>query len=97
MEKRNESTSNSTEKSINPEILDAVGRFFEYHPAERFSTNLRSLLLEFLMYDGSCEAEYLRELCIDLDGLFSLLDVVRKHEITSTIFVSAPYEADNDA
>jgi len=59
---------------ISQELLEQFERFYEYHPARRLSRNLRSLLLEFLMYDGSAEAEYLRDLVIDLDGLFSLLD-----------------------
>lgn len=60
--------------TISQELLEQFERFYEYHPARRLSRNLRSLLLEFLMYDGSAEAEYLRDLVIDLDGLFSLLD-----------------------
>jgi hypothetical protein len=59
-----------------PELIEKFERFIEYHPARRLSRNLRSLLLEFLMYDGSSEAEYLKELVVDLDGLFELLDVV---------------------
>lgn len=56
--------------------VEEFARFYEYHPAKRLSRNLRSLLLEFMMYDGSLEAEYLRELAIDLDGLFTLLDAM---------------------
>lgn len=63
---------------VSQELLEAFERFYEYHPARRFSRNLRSMLLEFLMYDGSAEAEYLRELMIDLDGLFSLLDAMEE-------------------
>lgn len=57
-------------------MLKEFESFVEYHPARRFSQNLRSLFLEFLMYDGSTEAEYLRELAIDLTGLFDLLDAI---------------------
>lgn len=63
---------------ISQELLEAFERFNEYHPAKRFSRNLRSLLLEFLMYDGSAEAEYLRDLMIDMDGLFTLLDAMEE-------------------
>ncbi|HZY82836.1 MAG TPA: hypothetical protein VFE50_25120 [Cyclobacteriaceae bacterium] len=76
------------EKNINPNdppravisqrLLEQFERFYEYHPARRLSRNLRSMLLEFLMYDGAAEAEYLRDLMIDLDGLFSLLDVMEE-------------------
>ena len=62
--------------TISHELLEQFERFYEYHPAQRLSRNLRSLLLEFLMYDGSTEAEYLRDLVIDLDGLFTLLDAM---------------------
>lgn len=64
--------------TISQDLLEQFERFYEYHPAKRLSRNLRSLLLEFLMYDGSAEAEYLRDLVIDLDGLFTLLDAMEE-------------------
>lgn len=64
--------------TVTPRLQEAFVRFLEYHPAKRFSVNLRSWLLEFLMYDGSVEAEYLRDLVIDLDGLFEMLEVVQE-------------------
>jgi hypothetical protein len=64
--------------TISHELLEQFERFYEYHPARRLSRNLRSMLLEFLMYDGSAEAEYLRDLVIDLDGLFTLLDAMEE-------------------
>lgn len=69
---------------ISQELLEQFERFYEYHPARRLSRNLRSLLLEFLMYDGSAEAEYLRDLVIDLDGLFSLLDAMEEETEKAT-------------
>jgi hypothetical protein len=69
---------NAPGATISHELLEQFERFFEYHPAKRLSRNLRSLLLEFLMYDGSAEAEYLRDLVIDLDGLFTLLDAMEE-------------------
>lgn len=64
--------------TISQHLLEQFERFYEYHPARRLSRNLRSMLLEFLMYDGSAEAEYLRDLVIDLDGLFTLLDAMEE-------------------
>ena len=64
--------------TISHDLFEQFERFYEYHPARRLSRNLRSLLLEFLMYDGSAEAEYLRDLVIDLDGLFTLLDAMEE-------------------
>jgi len=64
--------------TVTPRLQAAFLRFLEYHPAKRFSVNLRSWLLEFLMYDGSPEAEYLKDLAIDLDGFFELLEVVQE-------------------
>lgn len=66
----------TTKKQLRDDMLVQLERFVEYHPARRFGQNLRSLLLEFLMYDGSAEAEYLRDLAIDLTGLFDLLDAI---------------------
>src|SRR4051812_44425781 len=64
--------------TVTPRLQEAFLRFLEYHPAKRFSVNLRSWLLEFLMYDGSAEAEYLYHLVTDLSGLFDLLEVVQE-------------------
>ncbi len=64
--------------TVSPRLQEAFIRFLEYHPARRLSVNLRTWLLEFLMYDGSAEAEYLPHLVTDLSGLFDLLDVVQE-------------------
>lgn len=64
--------------TVSPRLQEAFVRFLEYHPAKRLSVNLRSWLLEFLMYDGSAEAEYLYHLVTDLSGLFDLLEVVQE-------------------
>lgn len=74
----NQKKSNGIDLTVTPRLQEAFIRFLEYHPAKRFSVNLRSWLLEFLMYDGSAEAEYLYHLVIDLDGLFELLEVVQE-------------------
>lgn len=63
---------------LSPDLIEEFERFVEYHPAKRLARNLRSLLLEFLMFDGSTEAEYLKDLAVDLDGLYSLLDAVEQ-------------------
>jgi len=59
-------------------------RFLDFHPAKRLRTNLRKLFLDFLLYDGSTEAMYLRELAYDLYGLFDLPDVVEKEWIADS-------------
>lgn len=74
----NQKKSNGVDLTVTPRLQEAFVRFLEYHPAKRFSVNLRSWLLEFLMYEGSAEAEYLYHLVIDLDGLFELLEVVQE-------------------
>ncbi|HMJ70492.1 MAG TPA: hypothetical protein VK508_16420 [Cyclobacteriaceae bacterium] len=73
-----ELVSDAPRAMISQRLLEQFERFYEYHPARRLSRNLRSMLLEFLMYDGSAEAEYLRDLMIDLDGLFTLLDAMEE-------------------
>ena len=57
-------------------VEQEVLRFMEFHPAGRFQKNLRRMFLDFLMYQGSFEAVYLRDLVEDLDGLFDLLDTM---------------------
>jgi hypothetical protein len=79
--KKKTSRKAKTEKpdfTVTPRLKEAFVRFLEYHPAKRLSVNLRSWLLEFLMYDGSAEAEYLYHLVTDLSGLFDLLEVVQE-------------------
>jgi hypothetical protein len=74
----NQKKAKGIDLTVTPRLQEAFIRFLEYHPAKRFSVNLRSWLLEFLMYDGSAEAEYLYHLVIDLDGLFELLEVLQE-------------------
>jgi hypothetical protein len=59
-------------KTLEDEFL----RFLEYHPAGRFTRNLRKMLLEFLMTHGADEGLYLNDLLYDLEGLFELLDCI---------------------
>lgn len=62
--------------SLSPTLLEEFLRFVEYHPASRFSKNLRNMLIEFLQFDGAIEAGYLNDLLYDLEGLFALLDTI---------------------
>lgn len=62
--------------ALSPTLQEEFLRFIEYHPAGRFSKNLRNMLLEFLQFDGAIEAGYLNDLIYDLEGLFALLDVI---------------------
>lgn len=48
--------------------------FLTNHPVKRFSPNLRSMTLQFIM-SGGAEATYLKDLLLDLDGLFDLLTI----------------------
>lgn len=49
--------------------------FLEQCPPRRFSRNLRTMLLEFMMTSGT-EAPYVKDLLLDLESLFELLDVI---------------------
>lgn len=61
---------------LTPTLRAEFVRFIEYHPADRLSKNLRMMLLEFIQHDGAIEADYLKKLLYDLEGLFELLDVI---------------------
>lgn len=71
----------SLQKKEDPALSDPLKeellRFIEYHSAKRFSKNLRSMLLEFLMDDSAIESNYLKDLLYDLEGLFDLLEVIQ--------------------
>jgi hypothetical protein len=56
-------------------LTEAFVQFLEYHPPSRINRNLRRLLVDYMMYDGSRESVYIYETLLDLDGLFALLDV----------------------
>jgi hypothetical protein len=58
-------------------VEEQLIHFREYHPAKRFSRNLRTMLIEFLMYEGATEVNYLQDLLYDLQGLFELLDAIQ--------------------
>jgi hypothetical protein len=61
---------------ISPRVQAALVRFVEYHPPNRFSRNLRKMLLEFLLTQGAGEGLYFQELLYDLEGLFELMDEI---------------------
>lgn len=62
-----------------PVIQDALQEkfleFITHCPACRFNRNLRAMLLEFLMSSGT-EAPYIKDLLLDLESLFDLLDKI---------------------
>lgn len=62
--------------ALSRSLQDELLRFMEYHPVSRFNRNLRKMLLEFLMQNGSVENLYFKDLVYDLDGLFELLDAI---------------------
>ncbi len=67
-------------KALREELIN----FMEFHCSRRFSNNLRTLLMDFLMSEGATEANYLQDLLYDLQGLFSLIDVIEKDRETNT-------------
>jgi len=60
-------------KALQRELL----QFAEYHPVNRISRNLRTMLIDFLMYDGAIETSYLQDLLYDLQGLFELFEAIQ--------------------
>lgn len=78
----------SVQKNEDPTLSDPLKeellRFIEYHSAKRFSKNLRSMLLEFLMDDSAIESNYLKDLLYDLEGLFDLLEVIQAEDQTAS-------------
>ena len=66
--------------SLPPALSEEFLRFMEQHPPERFSRNLRKMLLEFLQKEGAIESSYLDDLLYDLEGLFTLLDAIEAKE-----------------
>ncbi len=65
-------------RALQKELL----HFTEYHPVNRISRNLRTMLIEFLMYEGAIEANYLQDLLYDLQGLFELFEaILRDREV----------------
>lgn len=68
------------ERILTKALEDEFLRFVHYHPASRFSRNLRKMLLEFLMAPGADEGLYVKDLLYDLDGLFELLDAIQAED-----------------
>lgn len=75
LKRRKKKTVKEKRPVLSEALQEAVIRFLEYHPAKRFSKNLRRMFIEHLMYDGAIESIYLYETLMDLEGLFDLLDV----------------------
>lgn len=63
---------------LNKTLKEAFIQFLEYHPAKRFSKNLRRMLLMHLSHLEAVESIYLDETLRDLEGLFNLLDIVEE-------------------
>ena len=68
----------SAQSGLTEPLKEEFLNFLDFHSAKRLSINLRKLLTDFLLYDGSTEAIYLRDLVYDLSGLFELLDVAER-------------------
>jgi hypothetical protein len=66
--------------ALNPTLKEELLRFMKFHSAKRLSKNLRTMLLEFLMYDGTAEAVYFKDLVNDLEGLFRFLEAIESTE-----------------
>lgn len=62
--------------TISPRLQEEFLTFLKNHPVKRINRNLHKVLSEFLMYEGSIEADYLPDLLFDMLGLFNLLEVV---------------------
>jgi hypothetical protein len=73
--RKNASPVNTNEPVLNEALQEEFIHFVTHCPVKRFSRNLRSMLLEFLLASGG-EAPYLKDLAIDLESLFCLLDAV---------------------
>jgi hypothetical protein len=84
MRKRRPHTVSSKNKRKSAKAMEtALQHFIDYHPAKRLSTNLRTMLIDFLTSEGGTEALYLQDLLYDIGGLFELLDVIDSREITT--------------
>lgn len=73
--------SKQSRRSANPRLSKALTeelvRFIEYHPAKRLSVNLRRMLLEYMMCEGTTENTYISDLLYDLAAFFELLDLIQ--------------------
>lgn len=61
---------------VSSALQEELLRFVEYHPPRRLNRNLRTMLLQYLMHEGSIEAFYLQDLLYDLQALFELMDAL---------------------
>jgi hypothetical protein len=81
--RKNSSLANTKKTILSKALKEEFIHFITHCPANRFSRNLRSMLLEFLLASGG-EAPYLKDLVIDLESLFCLLDAVEMQLTTET-------------
>ncbi len=63
---------------ISDALKEKFIQFIEYAPPARFSRNLRSLLLWYLIYEEEVPAFDLNELATDLSLFFELLDAAEE-------------------
>lgn len=81
--RKSNKTARKVSQRVDQKILEELSRFAEYHPPLRLSKNLRSLLMDFLSYDGAGEAPYLQDLVHDLQGLFEFLEAIQQADTRS--------------
>lgn len=59
-----------------PELMGTFTSVVSQTPARRLSRNLRSMILEFATGEDTGRPRYWKDLFVDLEGLFRLLDVI---------------------
>lgn len=64
-----------SEPIVPPALHEKFAEFLWHCPGRRLSRNLRTMLLEFMMSSGT-EAPYIKDLLLDLESLFELLDAI---------------------
>lgn len=70
-----ESTHTIQSPVLTAALQEKLLEFITHCPARRLSRNLRTMLLEFMMSSGT-EAPYIKDLLLDLESLFDLLDKI---------------------
>lgn len=70
-------SANTKEPVLSKDLQEEFIHFLTHCPVKRFNRNLRNMLLEFLLVSGG-EAPYLKDLVIDLESLFYLLDAAEE-------------------
>lgn len=72
-------------KDHSEKVLTGCSNFLQYHDPKRLHRNLNKMLIAFLIAQQDNYPDYYKDLLLDLEGLFRLLDALEGINLVSPL------------